>query len=143
MNEYFVYTILDPHTKDVMFVGAGKAHAGTAHFKHSKYGYPRSTHNQPFYAWMKKHIESGHPPILKYIHDELPREEAMMIKKGLIANMGTIETGGPLFNVKIGDTLTKQTKDRISEYMKENSWLLGRTGKDHPKFGLRHPRKKP
>ena len=106
-NTYYVYSLKDPRTKPatIFYIGKGTGSRATDHLKNvddtRKGKYIQSIH------------KSGYKPIVSKVVEELSEEQALKIELELIANFGTIDSGGSLYNTVIPKTIKRKIDNKI------------------------------
>jgi|Laugresbdmm110sd_1035091.scaffolds.fasta_scaffold69777_2 hypothetical protein len=109
MNEYYVYTHLNPNTKEVFYVGIGKGNRAWNQW---------AGRNKFWENYVNKHGFE-----VELISENLTRKQAEKIEINLIAELGRrqIDNGGTLVNRSsggegsIGYTHTAEFKQKLSE----------------------------
>lgn len=99
-NNCYVYGYFDPNTNALFYVGKGTNHRDYSHLKPSLWGDPNNTCNPFLYYKIQGLMNSGHPPIVKRLHENLSEDDAYRIEYDIInANGRRFVDGGTLFNI--------------------------------------------
>lgn len=131
MNKCYVYTLTDPDTKIIFYVGKGTGYRAWSHLKPSMWKDSKNTTNPFLYYKIKSLMEQGKKPIVDIVYENLTDQEAYVKESELIEQYGIRFKGdrskGQLFNIseyKGGNPSGKKLPwnperyDRHKQYMK-------------------------
>lgn len=106
-NTYYVYSLKDPREKPakVFYIGKGTGSRATNHVN-----YVDETRKGRFIQGI---LDSGLTPIISIFVKDLTQEQALEIELELISCIGTIDTGGPLYNSVIPKTVKRKIDDQV------------------------------
>ncbi|WP_220377689.1 GIY-YIG nuclease family protein [Providencia rettgeri] len=106
-NSYYVYSLKDPRIKPakIFYIGKGTGSRLTDHLNNID-----DTRKGKYIVEI---INSGNKPILSKIVDKLTEEQAFQIELELITSLGTIDTGGILYNTVIPKFVKRRIDDKI------------------------------
>ncbi len=134
-NNYYVYLWLNP-LKDYQpfYVGKGKDERAVKHLKECKHETYETAKNKRKYFTVKKIIEAGLEPSIKYYKRKLYEEEAYTLETKLIKEHGRkgIDENGILDNIMLehfhppGGKKGMKMPPRSEEHRK--NWIKSRTG---------------
>ncbi|MEI9698509.1 GIY-YIG nuclease family protein [Moellerella wisconsensis] len=107
-SSYYVYSLKDPRVKPakIFYIGKGTGSRLTDHLNNID-----DTRKGKYIAEI---INSGNKPILSKIVDKLTEEQAFQIELELITGLGTIDTGGILYNTVIPKLVKRRIDDKIA-----------------------------
>lgn len=80
----YVYTLKDPNTEKIFYVGKGTGYRDKAHLKPFNWKNPKNTTNPFLYYKIKSLMEKETPPIIERLYENLSDEEAYEIENLLI-----------------------------------------------------------
>lgn len=106
-NSYYVYSLKDPRVQPakIFYIGKGTGSRLTDHLNNID-----DTRKGKYIVEI---INSGNKPILTKIVDKLTEEQAFQIELELITSLGTIDTGGILYNTVIPKLVKRRIDDKI------------------------------
>ena len=96
---YYVYTLTDPMTAQIFYVGKGKHRRSKHHLQKSIWNNPKTSSNPYLYSHIKRLMENNNIPIIQHIFESEVENDALEYEEKLISRLGTFNTGGPLKNI--------------------------------------------
>ena len=96
---FYIYTLTDPITNQLFYIGKGSNYRCNQHLLPSKWKNPGKTCNPFLYSKIKTLFESGTPPlvsVIKFFHSE---QDAYDCESKMILEQRTFNDGGPLLNI--------------------------------------------
>ncbi|WP_286260815.1 LEM-3-like GIY-YIG domain-containing protein [Pseudoalteromonas apostichopi] len=106
-STYYVYMLKDPRCRPakVFYTGKGTGSRATEHL--------RNIDGTNKGKYIQKIIESGFTPIVHKVVENLTEELALQIELELISGLGTIESGGVLYNSVIPKSIKRKVDRNI------------------------------
>ena len=129
MKEYYVYTLINPITEQMFYIGKGKKQRAWMHLTEHW-----DKHNPGKSLEIRKIRRQGKEPIVKILHENLEQQEALDVEADLIKKYGrrNFETYGILTNLTKGG----YGGDTSEHFTEESYKKMSRPGIKNPRAKL-------